>query len=1134
MLEHKIQEYKKRYYQNKLLKGSIFSLAVILSYFLLVSLLEYVGNFNTTLRAFLFFSFLLTALFSLVFWVIRPLVILLLPSKQLSNQEAASQIGSFFPEVRDRLLNTLQLLNQQSSAGSSDLAQASVEKASFNFRDLRFADAINLKANTKYLRLVGIPVAIGLLLFMFIPQIFTESTPRIVNFNKAYTPTAPFNFLIENGELSTFRNEDFELEVRIEGKALPTQVQLITAEGRKVLMSRQENNRFTYSFKKLQKDTEFSLFASGYSSESFNIKVLPRPALRNFNVELTYPSYIQRPSERIENSGNLIVPEGTKINWSFATQQAENLHITFSGDDSKKLTASSKGNNRFISETTARKSGAYRIMLTNEFASSKDLIEYYLNVIPDEYPAISVNQYEDTVLYNFIMIGGNVSDDYGITDVKLKYKVVRENESGSTQDGKYESVQIAFNPKVNSQSFYHRLEISSLEMKKGDRLEYFAEVWDNDGVNGRKSSRTRMYQFRLPSSSEMRQEIAKNSKQTEDQISKAHEKAKEIQEQLKEIQDRLKGKRKLEWQDKKSIEELIEKNKDLLEEVEKLQKMNELLNQKQSKNNSQENNQLAEKARQLQQLMDELLDEDTRRLYEELNQLLQQNMINKNLQDALDKIDLKQKNLENELERAIELFKRLKFESKTKEVAEELKELSEKQEKLAEETQKNTNEKDGTPQNQQKQEELRKQQEQLNEQFKDLQEELKSLDSLNQDLQMPFDMEQMQENKQSISNEQKNAEKQLEQNQNKKASESQKKAGQQMKQMAQQMMDMQQSAEMMELAENLDDLRKILENLLKLSFDQEKLMLEFRTIRRVDPRFVKFSQEQLKLKDDARMIEDSLLALSNRVFQIQSFVTREVAEMNKYMDESMDAIRKRIPEIASGKQQFAMTSINNLALLLNDILDQMQQQMSSSMSGKQMNQKKSGKPSMSQLQQDLNNKIQELKKSGKSGRELSEELAKLAAEQEMIRNALKQGMQSGKSEGQLNKNGEKRGGQNGEKNEEDGGQGGDLGKMLEQMEKTEEDLVNKRITQEMINRQQEILTRLLESEKAMKERELDEKREAESARKNFNQELPPDFSEYLKTKETQVELLKTIPTSLNPYYKQAVNDYFRKIKGRND
>jgi hypothetical protein len=77
-------------------------------------------------------------------------------------------------------------------------------------------------------------------------------------------------------------------------------------------------------------------------------------------------------------------------------------------------------------------------------------------------------------------------------------------------------------------------------------------------------------------------------------------------------------------------------------------------------------------------------------------------------------------------------------------------------------------------------------------------------------------------------------------------------------------------------------------------------------------------------------------------------------------------------------------------------------------------------------------------------------------------------------------------------------------------------------------RQQEILTRLLEAEKAVRERDLDEKREAESA-KEPKQDIPPSFEKYLKAKERQIDLLKSISPALTPYYKQEVNEYFQKI-----
>ena len=263
------------------------------------------------------------------------------------------------------------------------------------------------------------------------------------------------------------------------------------------------------------------------------------------------------------------------------------------------------------------------------------------------------------------------------------------------------------------------------------------------------------------------------------------------------------------------------------------------------------------------------------------------------------------------------------------------------------------------------------------------------------------------------------------------------------------------------------------------------------------------------------MIQDSLLSLAERVVQISSFITREVGSINENIDEALDFLKDRNRGRALSSQQFAMTSINNLALLLDDTMQQMQMAMSEAMGNPSKGQQKQqGLPDLQKAQEQLGDQIQQLQQSGKTGRELSEELARLAAEQEMIRRQLEKikeaedGMPSG------------RGGNN------------DLSRAIQQMEQNEIDLVNKKLTRQLINRQKNIETRMLRAEKSQREQEMEEEREAESP-SIFSQEIPPEFEEYLKLKQKEIELLKTIPLELNPFYKKEVNDYFRRISSDN-
>ena len=95
------------------------------------------------------------------------------------------------------------------------------------------------------------------------------------------------------------------------------------------------------------------------------------------------------------------------------------------------------------------------------------------------------------------------------------------------------------------------------------------------------------------------------------------------------------------------------------------------------------------------------------------------------------------------------------------------------------------------------------------------------------------------------------------------------------------------------MQEDLGNLRDLVDNLVTLSFNQETLMNTLKDMRQSDPRFVELSQKQLKIKEDSKVIQDSLISLSQRVFQISSFVIKELNEMNRQMDRSVEALKEK-------------------------------------------------------------------------------------------------------------------------------------------------------------------------------------------------------------------------------------------------
>jgi hypothetical protein len=1095
-IQKKIKSYKKKYYINFFIKGTIISLSLLISTFLFYNLLEYFAKFNTVTRTVLFYSYVVLVLFVFIKWILIPLFRIFISSLQISHEEAAGQIGRFFPSVSDKLLNVLQL--HRLMPEKNHLVQASIDQKSHEIDDVPFEKAISYSSNRKYVLFLLIPFVIVVFLGLSFPKVIRDSTERIINYKTEYKSIAPFSFELGNEALMAFKNEDFDLKLLVTGDMIPDNVYLNLGE-RKVKLNSNNKKDYSYTFQKLSRDVSFNFEAAGFNSDHYTIQVVNRPNLKNFNVVLLFPDYLGKNQEILSNIGNLQIPEGTKVEWQFQTLFADSMFMKFMNDETNHLLEKT-GDEIFTYSRQVEESQNYEISLNNRYARNKERIVYQLEVIPDEYPKISVNQFSDTVLYEFMILGGNISDDYGFRDLRLFYRLMK-TEMNESDKIPWERINLGIEADKNSQSFYYNWNLDTFRLASSEHIEYFLEVRDNDGINGSKASRTGVYQFRIPDREELREELKKSSQTAENQIDNSLKKAQELNRKMEEVQDRLKGKRQMTWQEQKMLEDLIKEKQQLTEEIEQLQELNEANNMKQERFEELDE-ELKEKVEQLQKLMDEMLDEESKKLFEELAKLLEEKKDLNEIKNVLKNMELTEKNLERELERALELFKRLKYEQKLNEVIEEIRDLENNQEQLANETNEKSNELD----------DLKEQQEQQNQDFKEFQESLEEMLDMNQDLEFPNRIENTIEEEKNIEKQQQESLENLEKGNRNKANQSQKNAAQNMQKMAEKMESMKANGQMMQMEANFNDLRQIVDNLLKLSFTQEEIMEDFKAVNQSDPRFIDLSQKQLKLKDDARVIEDSLIALSKRVEMISSFVTREVGEMNKYMDESVESLRERKKAQATGKQQFAMTSMNNLALLLDDVLTMMQQQLANAMAIPQPGQEKQGDPSLSELQKQLNQEIGELKKSGKTGRELSEELSKLASEQEKIRRKIQE------EQKRLN-----------QLNEQDGKEGGSLGDIAEKMEESEIDLVNKDLTQRLIQRQQEILTRLLEAEDAMREQELDPEREAKTA-KELQREIPPEFEKYLKTKEQEIELLRTLPPKLNPYYKKEVMDYFNRLE----
>jgi hypothetical protein len=157
------------------------------------------------------------------------------------------------------------------------------------------------------------------------------------------------------------------------------------------------------------------------------------------------------------------------------------------------------------------------------------------------------------------------------------YSVKRANEDKPSQP---KSIPIPFNKTVNTQSFFFQWYVDSLKLAPGDKIEYYAQVWDNDGVNGAKSARSRAIQFTVPSKDQLEAEVKKSEQETENQMQSAMKKAQSLQKDIENLDNRLKSNKELDFKEQKQIEEVLRKREELMKELEALKEKHQDANEK--------------------------------------------------------------------------------------------------------------------------------------------------------------------------------------------------------------------------------------------------------------------------------------------------------------------------------------------------------------------------------------------------------------------------------------------------------------------------------------------------------------------------------------------------------------------------
>ncbi|WP_410006599.1 DUF4175 family protein [Aequorivita nionensis] len=1120
IIQQKLEEFIKKYYTNELIKGAILFFAIGLLYLLITLLVEYFLWLNPLGRRILFWAFVFVELALFVRFIAFPLAKLFKLQKGINYEEASKIIGNHFPQVNDKLLNVIQL-NQ--NRRESELLAASIDQKATELQPVPFKSAVNFKKNAKYLKYAAIPVLI-FILFSALGgmDIFSSSYKRVVHYDTAFEPPAPFSFIVMNDDLNAVENKPFNLKIRTEGTAIPENAS-INYNGENYYLQQTAPGLFEYTFQQPVESIDFNLKANKVTSREYTLDVVKTPSLLNFEMVLDYPSYTGKRDEILKSTGNATIPEGTRVKWNVATKNTK--AVTLKTADTS-FSFASKGEN-FNFEKGIYNKLDYAITTSNEKLKDYENLAFTLNVVKDQFPEIEVQSKQDSTNTQRVFFLGQISDDYGLTKLRLVYFPEGDEKQAKTQA-------LPLN-KTNFDQFTYMFP-GNLLLDEGVSYEYYFEVFDNDAIHNYKSSKSGIYSFRKLTKNELEDEQLQNQQNAIKGLDKSLEELKDRKQTLEELSRTQKEKNELNYNDKKKLENFIQRQQKQEEMMKNFSKeMKEELENFQPENKEQDpfkedlQKRLEENEEQLkknEKLLDEL-------------EKLQDKIQKEELTEKLEKLSKQNKNQEKNLEQLLELTKRYYVEKKAEKLAEELYELGEEQEKLADKSE-NENTKEA--------------QEELNEKFEEYKKQMDELQKENEGLKKPMDIPEDKPTEQQIDQEQQKATDKLEEQKPSEAGKNQKKAGQKMKQMSKSMQMQMQSGQSETIEEDVKMLRQIVDNLVVFSFQQEDLMEVFKKIEYGNPIFGKKLNIQNDLKINFEHIDDSIFALSLRQPMIGSQINTSLTEIQYNIEKSLERLAQNETRQGIGNQQYTVTGANDLAVMLSDILSNMQMQMAMSMgsgSGKGKPMPGSGGggfqlPDIIEKQESLSEKMKEGMKKGKKG---SKGQGEGNGEQEGSGDGNGQNGENGKNGQQGDKKGSEKEG-NGDSEEMNGeifeiykqqqelrnqlqdrlskeGLKGNAGNLLKKMEGIEQQLLDKGFNENTLQQMLNLKYELLKLDKADLEQGQESRRESRTNKRDFqnNSRLSPeDIKKYFNT----TEILNREALPLRQDYKNKVQEYFKE------
>jgi hypothetical protein len=1099
---------------------------------LLLVTIEAIAHASMQVRFGMWLALTLGVSGAVVYWVVPHVLRRIGLGTQEDPTQTALRVGAAYSELGDMLCNVLQLTDD--NAQTSELTDAAFERVATVAAPLDFTVIVDREQPRRTLLLGLVSVACIALVVSLAPVPFGAAWQRIMSYNTSFLPAAPYTLVLSPKSDTVMRGSSVRIVVRAEGVP-PEELTINVREHgsdrfQPWTIKRDTGSTYVYTIPGITRSVDVyaqgAWLEAGVRTDTAQIIVLDRPLVRTLRGRVTPPAYTRMAStELTEQEADVTALAGSVVDLSVQSNKELRSATLVIARDADSATSDTVRIPMQVAGTSARGrfavngQGTYSIEIVDRDGTrNQEPPTYRIVALTDAYPTITLVQpTQDVELTQqaTVSVVSSITDDYGFTRLRLYYRL--QSSRYAQPEKNFRAIDIPLLGDGTVRDVPYIWNLAKIDVTPEDTYEMYLEVADNDIVRGPKTARTRSVTVRMPSLDEVFAQADKTQTEMQRELKNLAKEAEDVRKEAEQLQRELQRqqsqqKQDVSWSDKKKAEELMQRQEQLQKRMDKVAETMEQMTEKlqQNKAISQET---LQKYMELQKLMKEVKTPELQRMQEQMKKAMEQ-LSPEELQKMMKDFKFNEEEFRKNLDRQLNLLKRMQAEQKTDELQRRAEELARKQDELRQRSE------NANSMNAEERKKLAEEQRRLEEDLERLAQEAKDLQNLMKEIGQDMPQEKMDQaqkdlDPQGTKNQMDQASENLEKGDQQQASRQQQQASQNLQRFAQQMKQMKREMRRNSQKEAMRQMQKGVNDLVDLSKQQEALRDRMKNMDPNSSQYSQMAQQQQKLTESMQNIGNSMMQLGQKSTSVSPEMAQELGDALQGMKDAMQSLSERNGQQAMQQQSGAMSSMNGAASKMGQALNSMMQGEgqgeggSGQKPGQGQGRGQSPFQRLQQLAEDQQGINEGMQRIGQGGQQTDErqraELGRLAGQQGRAMKALQELEQERRTA-------------SGSKKEL-----GDLSQIAKDMQEVMSDMQSSSITPETRLRQERILSRLLDASRSMNDRDYEKSRESTSG-----QDVMRQGPKALDLQELQRKASRTAMEQLRQAYTKDYENLIRQ------